>query len=84
MFKTTPFHPSVLSLTKDMFCNDHYLLDYPTISTLNLGYIINMDIYQELFQILQSYALDHSSSNGMCSYVVWLESAFLANDVLQL
>ena len=66
-------HPFVSSLTKAVFWNDHYLLDYPNISTLNLGYIINMDIYQELFQILQSYALDHSSSNGMGLDVVWLE-----------
>ena len=45
MFKTAPLHPSVLSLTKAVFWNDHYLLDYPSINTLNLGYIINMDIF---------------------------------------
>ena len=38
-------HPSVSSLTKAVFWNDHYLLDCPSISTLNLGYIINMDIF---------------------------------------
>ena len=38
-------HPSVSSLTKDVFWNDHYLLDCPSISTLNLGYIINRDIF---------------------------------------
>ena len=37
-------HPSVSSLTKVVFWNDHYLLDCPSISNLNLGYIINIDI----------------------------------------
>ena len=41
---TLLFHLRLSLLCSLVFWNDHYLLDCPSISTLNLGYIINIDI----------------------------------------